>query len=109
VFAAGYSLAYDATAAVRHPARDFRDLMQKMRRAAAGERDRHPDWSSCLSQCRRRLMLPLHSIRIILTGSDAPAPIHRKLLLIGLATLVRWQFAFERLRLQLAGGESPRS
>jgi GT2 family glycosyltransferase len=109
VFAAGYSLVYEDAASVSHPARDLADLMQKMRRAAAGERDRNPDWRSCIDHCLSRLMPPLHSIRIILKGSEYPTSPYRKLLLLGLATLVRWQAAFERLRLQLAGGDSPRS
>jgi hypothetical protein len=54
-------------------------------------------------------VLPSKAAKFGRRTAEAPAPIHQRLLLIGLATLVQWQFGFERLRLQVAGGESPRS
>lgn len=110
VAAAGYALVYDEDASVRHPARDYRDLIGKLRRAAAGERDRNPDWASCLRACLRRLApLPRDSVRLILKESDHPTSTRRKLALFAMVALLRWRTAFERLRLQVSGSHSPRA
>ena len=107
---AGYSLVYEDSATVRHPARDYPELIRKLRRTAAGERDRGPDWRSCLASCLRRLWpIPLHTLRLIAEARGLPINARQKLQLAGFVTYVRWRTAFERFRLQLARNESPRS
>jgi len=108
---AGYRLVYDDAASVRHPARNYGELVMKLRRAAAGERDRNPDWASCLRACARRLApLPPHSVRLILTGEgDYPASVGQKLALVAMVAFLRWRTAFVRLSLQLSRDESPRA
>lgn len=109
VYRAGCRLIYNDSAAVLHPARDRDELIRKLRRTAAGARDRHPDWRACLVWCTRRLIPPRHRIRSVLTDKKHRLTAYQKLLLVWLVTAVEWRSAFERFRLQVLGGQSPRS
>jgi glycosyltransferase involved in cell wall biosynthesis len=110
VFAAGYVLAYEEAASVRHPARDYEEQIKKLRRTAAGERDRNPDWGSCLRWSLQRIgPPPLNSIRRVIQSAEFPTTVGQKIALLWLVVFMRWRTAIERLRLQLVAGESPRS
>ena len=110
VSTAGYELVYDDDAEVRHPARDRGELIKKIRRTVAGARDQNPGWRDCARFCLKRVQpLPIHTARLILRGPEFPVAPRRKALLLGFAVLVRWWTIVERLRLQLASSELPRS
>jgi glycosyltransferase involved in cell wall biosynthesis len=109
VASAGYALAYEEAAVVRHPARKYAEMIRKMRRTAAGERDRNPDWISCLRWSLRRLAPPVTRMKQILRPNETAMTVRQKLLVLGFATVFQWQTAIERIRLQLSGNASPRS
>lgn len=106
---AGFTIAYAEDAEVRRPARRHGELMRRIARTVAGERDSSPGWRGCARSCLTRLSpLPLHSARLIVKGPGFPVAPSRKAQLFAFAVLVRWRTIGERLRLQLAGA-SPRT
>jgi GT2 family glycosyltransferase len=110
VFALGYSAVYDDGALVRHPARDYAERIKKLRRTVAGERDRRPDWTSCIRWSLHSLRPPpLNAVLRVLQSKDFQTTPRQKLQLLWLVFYLRWRAAIERMRLQLVRDESPRS
>jgi glycosyltransferase involved in cell wall biosynthesis len=110
VFAADYSAVYDDAAVVRHPARDYAASIKKLRRTVAGERDRKPDWKSCVRWSLKALLPPHPRAMLhILRNGDFPTTPGQKLALLWLLFYLRWRGAIERMRLQFVRDESPRS
>ena len=82
----------------------------KLRRTVAGERDRRPDWTSCIRwSLNSPRPPPLNTVRRVLQSKDIQTTPRQKLSLLWLVFYLRWRAAIERLRLQFARDESPRS
>jgi GT2 family glycosyltransferase len=109
VAAAGLKLRYAGDAVVDHPARDsYAELFKKTRRVIGGERDRKPDWASCIRCCVRHLLPPMGPLRSIFAAREAPVRSWDRVRLTALALIIQWAHAVERLRLQVTGAQSAR-
>jgi len=109
VAAAGMQLRYADDAVVDHPARaSYEELFKKTRRVIGGERDRRPDWNSCIRCCVRHLLPPVGPLRSILKAHNAAVGPWNRVRLTVLAMIIQWAHAVERVRLQITGAQSAR-
>jgi GT2 family glycosyltransferase len=112
VAAAGYRQLYAPTATVRHAARrSWRALLNKRLRVMGGHRDlarkrgrRTLGFAAALA--RQLVLRPLRASAAI-RATRRSLPRAQKLKLLGLAVVLGWAEAFERIRLEL-GGQSLR-
>jgi len=109
VASAGFALHYCDAAVVQHPARrSYKELVGKVRRTVAGERDRHPSSRSCARFCLEALSPPFRPLKRMWRDRPAGTGTLAFFCLASIMIALRWRAAYERLRLQIAKSASPR-
>lgn len=107
---------YEARAVVRHPAGISQetagsqaDIYRTTRRTMAGARDRAPSWGGCCVTVFKQIIAPILDTWALFGKNGRTLSPLQWFAVFGFSWRIRIFGAFERLRLQLKGGESPRS
>ncbi len=107
VAAAGYRLVYAPRAVIDHPARASHDeLLAKLRRTVAGERDRRPHWGQALRFVIRHAVPPRR--QVIASLAMPHTGIVRRLQVAAVCIGYNWMAAGYRVLLQLNRSVSSR-
>jgi glycosyltransferase involved in cell wall biosynthesis len=107
---AGVTPVYCHDAVVRHPARGTRaEVRRKLRRLAAGHRDKAPSWGNCWRFSLRHAVPPRRAMLDILQLRHPDIGWATKCLACIFAWEARLYYSWSRLAFQLSKGESPRA